>query len=145
MKVYVASSWRNQVYPQVLEVLRGAGHEVYDFREQGVSWDGFEWNVTDGVNSGELLDVLNHPGVRSRFQRDMDALVSCDAVVCVLPCGRSAHLELGFGIGTGKRTVLLWHDGDEPDIMHNAVDSIVFSLADIPLALEGAGAGAGTV
>ena len=80
---------------------------------------------------------LNHPKVNSIFRTDMDALQECDAVVCVLPCGRSAHLELGYGIGAGKRTVLLWHDGDAPDIMHKAVDAIVFNLADIPGALNG--------
>ncbi len=132
MKVYLASSWRNEVYPEVLEALRSSGYEVYDFRHQG----GVEWNIAAGVDSGGLLDLLQHPGVESIFRQDMDALVNCDAVVCVLPCGRSAHLELGYGIGAGKRTVLLWHDGDEPDIMHKAVDAIVFNVADIPKALE---------
>ena len=135
MKVYVASSWRNEVYPEVVCALRRAGYEVYDFRHQSVSWEEFDWNVTDGVTWYELFDVLNHPVVQARFNNDMNALRNCDAVVCVLPCGRSAHLELGYGIGTGKRTVLLWHDGDEPDIMHNAVDQIVFSVQDIVAAL----------
>ena len=31
-KIYVASSWRNEYYPEVVEKLREAGHEVYDFR-----------------------------------------------------------------------------------------------------------------
>ena len=132
MKVYVASSWRNDVYPQVLEVLRQAGHDVYDFRHQG----GADWNPTE-ITSDELFSFLNHPKVSSIFKKDMDALVESDAVVCVLPCGRSAHLELGYGIGAGKRTVLLWHDGDAPDIMHKAVDVIVFDVADIPGALSG--------
>ena len=139
MKVYVASSWRNEVYPEVVRALRKAGHEVYDFRHQSVSWEEFDWNVTNGVTSAELFGVLEHPVVQTRFSNDMTALKDCDAVVCVLPCGRSAHLELGYGIGTGKRTVLLWHDGDEPDIMHNAVDRIVFSVAEIVTALDGTG------
>ena len=29
-KIYVASSWRNGYYPEVVEKLREAGHEVYD-------------------------------------------------------------------------------------------------------------------
>ena len=132
MKVYVASSLRNDLYPRVLEVLRQAGHDVYDFRHQG----GADWNPTE-LSSDELFTFLNHPKVDSIFRKDMDALIESDAVVCVLPCGRSAHLELGYGIGAGKRTVLLWHDGDAPDIMHKAVDSIVFDVADIPGALSG--------
>ena len=31
-KIYVASSWRNVFYPDVVQRLRDAGHEVYDFR-----------------------------------------------------------------------------------------------------------------
>ena len=37
MKVYVASSWNNEVYPEVVKALRRAGHDVYDFRHQGIS------------------------------------------------------------------------------------------------------------
>jgi len=32
MKFYVASNWRNQYQPRVVELLRLMGHEVYDFR-----------------------------------------------------------------------------------------------------------------
>ena len=132
MKVYVASSWQNDVYPKVVETLRQAGHDVYDFRRQG----GSDSNPSE-MTSDRLLDFLDEPKIRSIFRNDMDALIASDAVVCVLPCGRSAHLELGYGIGAGKRTVLLWHDGDAPDIMHKAVDSIVFKVADIAGALTG--------
>lgn len=31
-KIYVASSWRNKYYSEVVDTLRAAGHEVYDFR-----------------------------------------------------------------------------------------------------------------
>ena len=31
-KIYVASSWRNGYYPDVVTKLRGAGHDVYGFR-----------------------------------------------------------------------------------------------------------------
>ena len=132
MKVYVASSWNNEVYPEVVAALRRAGHDVYDFRHQGIS----DPNPIE-MNSEKLLNYLDEPKIRTIFKNDMDALVDSDAVVCVLPCGRSAHLELGYGIGAGKRTVLLWHDGDAPDIMHKAVDTIVFSVEEIPGALTG--------
>ena len=31
MHIYVASSWRNTYYPEVVQALRDAGHEVYTF------------------------------------------------------------------------------------------------------------------
>ena len=30
-KIYVASSWRNVYYPEVVTKLREAGHEVYEY------------------------------------------------------------------------------------------------------------------
>ena len=36
MKLYIASSWRNAHYPAVVEALRGAGFDVYDFRNPGL-------------------------------------------------------------------------------------------------------------
>ena len=31
-RIYVASSWRNKYFPEVVECLRAEGHEVFDFR-----------------------------------------------------------------------------------------------------------------
>ena len=42
-KIYVASSWRNQYYPEVVKALREAGHEVYDFRNPPRGGNGFRW------------------------------------------------------------------------------------------------------
>ena len=44
------------------------------------------------------------------IEKDMAALRSADATVLVLPCGRSAHLELGWAAGSGQRTVVLLDD-----------------------------------
>ncbi len=36
--IYLASSWRNDLQPEVLLALRDAGHAVYDFRNPLDSW-----------------------------------------------------------------------------------------------------------
>ena len=43
-KIYVASSWRNVYYSDVVEKLREAGHEVYDFRNPPSGDPGFKWS-----------------------------------------------------------------------------------------------------
>ena len=43
-KIYVASSWRNEYYPEVVKVLRDAGHDVYDFRNPPSGDPGFKWS-----------------------------------------------------------------------------------------------------
>ena len=46
-KIYVASSWRNPYYPEVVKRLREAGHEVYDFRNPPQGGSGFHWTDVD--------------------------------------------------------------------------------------------------
>lgn len=50
-----------------------------------------------------------------------------DAFVLVMPCGRSAHLELGWVCGAKKKTYILFSDG-EPELMYKLVDYVVCSL-----------------
>src|ERR1700733_2892352 len=103
MKVYVASSWRNESRQQAtVAALRAAGHEVYDFRNPAPGDTGFGWSQCSTPE--QRLDprrfrdeVLAHPIARAAFKKDMDALRAADWTVLVLPCGRSAHLEIGWG------------------------------------------------
>ena len=46
-KIYVASSWRNKYYSDVVDRLREAGHEVYDFRNPPQGTGGFHWSDVD--------------------------------------------------------------------------------------------------
>lgn len=47
MKIYLASSWRNQYQAEVLASLRGAGFEVYDFKNPAPGNVGFSWKQID--------------------------------------------------------------------------------------------------
>ena len=46
-KIYVASSWRNQYFPEVVKKLREYGHEVYDFRNPPHDHGAFMWKNVD--------------------------------------------------------------------------------------------------
>lgn len=46
-KIYVASSWRNPYYPEVVSRLRQEGHEIYDFRNPPHGGNGFRWTEID--------------------------------------------------------------------------------------------------
>lgn len=138
MNIYVASSWRNTRQPAVVRTLRELGHDVYDFRNPRPGDDGFSWKqILDKPpqewTTREYRDeVLAHDRSRQGFTLDMNALVSCDACVLVLPCGRSAHLELGQAVGAGKRTLVLLDDKiDEPELMYLMCSKIVLSLDEL--------------
>jgi hypothetical protein len=49
MKIYVASSWRCEYQPSVVQVLRLADHEVYDFRNPAKGDRVFHWSEIDDM------------------------------------------------------------------------------------------------
>ena len=133
MKVYVASSWRSPHQPDVVLALRAAGHEVYDFRNPPTR-SGFAWSDIDpdwqSWTVAEYVHALDHPLAMAGFKSDMDALRWCDACVYVLPCGRSASMELGWAVGAGKLTIALLDDA-EPELMIKMVDHICTHLGEV--------------
>jgi hypothetical protein len=137
VKIYVASSWRNTYQPIVVLALRVAGHEVYDFRNPHDGY-GFQWSSVDPAwqawTPRRFRECLSHPAAERGFALDMDALRWCDACVLVAPCNRSAHLELGWATGAGKKTVILLEDG-EPELMYKMVDHICLDMDEVLEAL----------
>ena len=133
--VYVASSWRNHMQPAIVHVLRAAGIDCYDFRNPAPGVDGFAWSEIDpdwrSWTAEQYVKALDDPIAIEGFRRDFEAMHRADAFVLVLPCGRSAHLELGWAVGAGKRTAILTHDGEEPELMAKMVDHIATTVAEL--------------
>ena len=132
--VYVASSWRNPHQPEVVQALRDAQIEVYDFRNPP-GGTGFAWSEIDPAweswTAEEYVAALDHPRAREGFKSDMDALQRATHVVLVLPAGRSAHLELGWAAGAARSTVILTRDGEEPELMGRMADFITDKLSEV--------------
>lgn len=128
MKIYLASSWRNERQPAVLAALRSAGHEVYDFRNPAPGDSGFGWREIDehwiDWTPDEFIRALEHPIADHGFSLDMNALRWCEACVLLLPCGRSAHLELGWACGAGKKTVVIIEEYTCPGCGHNTTFTV---------------------
>lgn len=140
MKVYVASSWRNPIQPEVVTLLKREGFEVYDFRDPENDHGAFRWSDL-GIERPEdwpperCIEFLSHPRVEEAFHQDFDHMVWADACVLVLPAGRSANLEAGWFVGAGKKLVILKDDGN-PDLMYKMATRVVPRIADIPGALR---------
>lgn len=121
-RIYVASSWRNEIYPDVVNRLREAGHEVYDFRNPEPGNEGFAWSqcaVGDAKTIPGYLAAIKTSRALSGFSLDKAALEWSDTCVLVLPCGRSAHIEAGYAAGQGKDVFFLLHpDKFEPELMY---------------------------
>ena len=139
-KVYVASSWRNEHQPAVVDVLRGLGLNVYDFRnpQEGIArareagrgrGTGFQWPEIDpewqSWTPEQFRASLQHSRAVEAFQADRVACEGADATLLVLPCGRSSHLELGVAVGRGAWVAVFFPPGiprQEPELMYRWVD-----------------------
>lgn len=135
MRIYVASSWRNRYQQSVVARLREAGHGVYDFRNPAPGNHGFAWSQIDRDwqlwSPGAFRTALEHPIAHEGFHLDMDALEAADCCVLVLPCGRSAHLELGHAAGRGALTAVLIPEQCEPELMYRMVDIITLDVEEL--------------
>lgn len=134
-KVYVASSWRNMYYPEVVKQLKSHGFDVYDFRNPPDGKGGFFWKDIDpnweDWSTKDYIGQLNHPWAEYGFKRDIDAMKDADVCVLVLPCGRSAHSEAGWMAGAGKRVIAYIPEKQEPELMYKMFDYVTDSLEQV--------------
>ena len=139
MKIYVASSWRNDHQPDVIVGLREVGHEVYDFRNPPSGGNGFHWSEIDPNwktwTAEQYRECLNHPLAAQGFSSDFAAMQWAEAFVGVMPFGRSASFEMGWAVGNDKRTILLLSDG-EPELMVKLFDFVCTGMGEVLLKLQ---------
>lgn len=128
MKIYLASSWRNnQYYAMYDHLTKNLGYTVYDFRNANSK---FSWREVDpdgamGTNK-RYLEHINDDKCEKAFANDMGALSECDVCIMLMPCGNSAHAEMGYAVGAGKPVAIFLGDDDSlrPDLMWKMADLI---------------------
>jgi len=139
MRVYVASSWRNDRQPGVVAALRHAGHEVYDFRNPAPGDEGFHWSEIDRLwelwGPEEFVAGLPHPIAQQGLAKNLAAMEWAEAFVLVNPGGRSSHLEAGWAIGAGKPLLILLDKG-EPELMYGLASHLHTSIWEVVKRLE---------
>lgn len=144
LRVYVASSWRNEHQQAVVAAVREAGYLAYDFRVPVPGNNGFHWREIDphwkDWTVPEYRKAMLHPIAERGYGLDMDALLACDVCVLVLPSGRSAHAEAGFACGKGKLVYVYSPEPHEPELVYKMFDGITDKLSDIVLACRVAAA-----
>ena len=132
MKIYVASSWRNELQQMVVMVLQSMGHEVYDFKNPGEGKKGFAWSDIDpdwqNWTPEQYVKALEHPRSIEGFNLDFDAMKWADCCAMVLPCGRSANTEAGWMKGAGKQVFVFHPEKQEPELMYKMYDGILTSV-----------------
>ena len=94
-------------------ILRTDGHEVDPI------WDGsseryvFNWgqitDIKEDLSCCDAISFLDDPRTQRAFKEDKEWIDWADALLMLLPCGNSSHLEAGYASGSGK---LLYIFGD---------------------------------
>ena len=134
-KIYIASSWRNQYYSDVVDRLREAGHEVYDFRNPPQGTGAFHWYDVDPNymewSVAQYREGMKSPKAQQQFSNDIQALEWADTCVLILPCGRSAHTEAGWLAGKGKKTIVYIPEMQEAELMYMLFDLVTDSLDEV--------------
>lgn len=136
-KIYLASSWQNKEYEQVLNTLRLEGYETYDFKHpENMELSSFDWEKLDKEynrwTSSDFKKALNHPETIKAFQKDFQAMQEADLCVLLLPCGRSAHSEAGWMKGNGKNVFILdLSENPKPELMYRMYDDYLTETQEL--------------
>jgi hypothetical protein len=132
-KVYIIGSLRNTDIPKVAIALREQGYDAFDaWYSAGPEADDY-WRDHETLKGSTYAEALAGDAAQHVFNFDKTHLDACDIAVLVYPAGKSAHLELGYCVGRGKKTVVFMQEEPERyDVMLNFADKVVIgSVRDL--------------
>lgn len=124
---------RNEHVPNVANTLRDrTDWQVFDdWHCVGPEADDY-WQQYERDRGRHYREALYGPHATNVFNFDKAWLEKADAVCLIAPAGKSAHLELGWSAGQGKRTYVLF-DEEPPrfDIMYQFCTNIFFDVEEL--------------
>lgn len=132
--IYVIGSLRNKNVSIISNKLR----------EVNPNWEIFDSWYAPGPHADDYLrdyckgkgcsykETLQDWAATHIFEFDHTHIMRATDIVAIAPCGRSGHLELGFGLGKGKRGYILFNQ--EPkrvDVMYQFATDIFFNFDEL--------------
>lgn len=138
MKIYIASSWKNDVEAiHLADALRAAGHEVDCFCDTSTGRYVFHFSEVGPLDEIDAITFLRDARAQRAYHEDKKHIDWADAVVMLHPCGKSSHLEAGYAVGAGKKLFML---GEFPkgefDVMYGFANSLHRNIDDLFTALS---------
>ena len=114
LTVYVASSWKNrEEVRRIADLIRDAGMMAYDFtnptyrKTPEIPPERFPEQFDPDQH--DYGTYLNRPEWRGAVEENRRALIECDGVVLLLPCGIDATADWAYAISRGKPSVVVGH------------------------------------
>lgn len=136
--VYLIGSLRNKRIVEVAKDLEeSTGYEVFaSWYAAGPEADDY-WKAYETERGKTYAEALAGHAAQHVYAFDKKFLDRADAVVLVLPAGKSGHLELGYAIGQGKPgLILLDPEVDRWDVMYNFASLVAPDLGSLAPALK---------
>jgi len=139
MKIYIASSWKNETPAQELaSLLRSWGHDVDCFCDASTGRYVFHFSEVGPLDQIDAISFLQDYRAQKAFIEDKKHIDWADAVVMLHPCGKSSHLEAGYGKGSGKKLFMLGiFPKGEFDVMYGFADGLFREPEQLKQALQG--------
>lgn len=130
--VYLIGSLRNEKIPHIANEIRKLGYEVFDdWFSPGPEADDF-WRKYEKVRGSTYKEALNNYAGKHIYEFDKFHIDRANIGILYMPGGKSAHLELGYMIGQGKRCFVLFDkEPDRWDVMYQFAEDVFFSFDEL--------------
>ena len=136
MKLYLASSWKNEtLVKEWMNILIKNGHVVDVFCDSSSGRYVFHFSEIGDPSELDAINFLDDPRTRKAFKEDKKWIDWADVCLLILPAGKSSHLEAGYAKGSGK-ILIIWQEEypkGEFDVMYGFADLVtdsVFAVLD---------------
>ncbi len=132
MKIYIASSWKNQHGIEMLTaLLREKGHEV-------ISWveNNYGENHNHVTKAFSFEEWVNSNEAFQSFVFDTDGATKSDLVIYYAPSGKDACAELGAAWASGVPIIGLFAKGEDLGLMRKMVTKWYGRYTEILEAVE---------
>ncbi len=131
MKIYIASSWKNQHAVEMLtSLLNDRGHQVLSFVENNYG----ERKSLKGLNFEEWCNSLS---ANQAFSYDTAGAMFSDLVIYLGPSGKDAAAEVGAAFAKGVPIVGLYAKGEDFGLMRKMVDPWLERYPDLLEHIDG--------
>lgn len=131
MKIYIASSWKNQHAVEMLtSMLENRGHTVNSFVREAVKTEDYknmDFDIDKWINSEDGA---------AKFKYDTESAMNCELVIYISPSGMDAAAECGMAYAKGVPVVGLHAKGENLGLMRRMMDQWYFNYRDIIRAVD---------
>lgn len=130
--IYLIGSLKNEKIPHIANQLRKLEFEVFDdWFSPGPEADDF-WRKYEKIRGTSYKQALRNHAGKHIYEFDKFHIDRANIGILCMPGGKSAHLELGYMIGQGKKCFVLFDKEPERwDVMYQFASAVCFSFEEL--------------